>query len=98
MGIKVGMRRIRMGMRNIRVGMWRIGSGNAWNQSDSFWKSSCLLLWLKSWIARFHHPAQWTSDVLWTFSGRPYERTPYRPPLDVQWTSNAHWELIWAAA
>ena len=33
--------------------------GNAGNQSDSLWKSSCLLLRLKSWIARgaFHHPA-----------------------------------------
>ena len=36
MVIKEGMKRIRMGMRDIRVGMWRMGSGNAWNQSDSF--------------------------------------------------------------
>ena len=39
--------------------------------------------------------AQWASDLLWTSNGRSYKVwTSYRRPLDVQRTSDAHWELL----
>ena len=41
----------------------------------------------------YYKVAQWTSDVLRTSNGRLYEvRTSYRRPLNVQRTSDTHWE------